>query len=148
MRRVTVLVVDDHQMLREALVGMLELSGFEVVGTVADGADATSMAAELAPDVVLMDLSVPVLNGLDATRLLREVVPATAIVIFSAFETADLKRQAFAAGAGFRCGPSGVRRGGGRCRPWPGRPRGWPAAGRCRSPWAGRRPRRRRRPGA
>ena len=50
-------MVDDHQMLREALVGMLELSGFEVVGTVADGADATSMAAELAPDVVLMDLS-------------------------------------------------------------------------------------------
>ena len=67
MRRVRVLVVDDHQMLREALVGMLELSGFEVVGTVADGAD-TSMAAELAPDVVLMDLSMPVLNGLDATR--------------------------------------------------------------------------------
>ncbi|HET9558493.1 MAG TPA: response regulator, partial [Actinomycetota bacterium] len=56
MRRVRVLVVDDHQMLQEALVGMLELSGFEVVGAVADGADATSMAAELAPDVVLMDL--------------------------------------------------------------------------------------------
>ena len=93
------LVVDDHQMLREALVGMLELSGFEVVGTVADGADATSLAAELAPDVVLMDLSMPVLNGLDATRLLREVAPATAIVIFSAFDTPDLKRQAFDAGA-------------------------------------------------
>ena len=99
MRRVRVLVVDDHQMLREALVGMLELSGFEVVGTVADGADATSLAAELAPDVVLMDLSMPVLNGLDATRLLREVTPATAIVIFSAFDNAELRRQAYAAGA-------------------------------------------------
>ena len=99
MRRVRVLVVDDHQMLREALVGMLELSGFEVVGTVADGADATSMAAELAPDVVLLDLAMPVLNGLDVTRLLREVAPATAIVIFSAFDSLELKRQAFEAGA-------------------------------------------------
>jgi DNA-binding NarL/FixJ family response regulator len=99
MRRVRVLVVDDHLMLREALVGMLELSGFEVVGTVADGADATSLAAELTPDVVLMDLSMPVLNGLDATRLLREVAPTTAVVIFSAFDSAELKRQAFAAGA-------------------------------------------------
>ena len=99
MRRVRILVVDDHQMLREALVGMLELSGFEVVGAVPDGADATSLAAELLPDVVLMDLSMPVLNGLDATRLLREVAPATAIVVFSAFDSAELKRQAFAAGA-------------------------------------------------
>jgi two-component system nitrate/nitrite response regulator NarL len=75
MRRVRILVVDGHQMLREALVGMLELSGFEVVGAVVDGADATSLATELAPDLVLMDLSMPVLNGLDATRLLREVGP-------------------------------------------------------------------------
>ena len=99
MRRLRVLVVDDHQMLREALVGMLEVGGFEVVGAVADGADATSLALELTPDVILLDLCMPVLNGLDTTRLLREVVPATAIVIFSAFETADLKRQAFGAGA-------------------------------------------------
>src|SRR5215218_5342205 len=99
MRRVRILVVDDHQMLREALVGMLELSGFEVVGAVGDGADATSLAADLEPDVVLMDLSLPVMNGLDATRLLREVAPSAAIVVFSAFESPDLKRQAFAAGA-------------------------------------------------
>jgi two-component system nitrate/nitrite response regulator NarL len=99
MRRVRILVVDDHQMLRESLVGMLELSGFEVVGAVADGADATSLAAELLPDVVLMDLSMPVLNGLDATRLLREVAPSAATVVFSAFDNPELKRQAFAAGA-------------------------------------------------
>lgn len=99
MRRVRVLVVDDHQMLQEALVGMLELSGFEVVGAVADGGDATSMAAELTPDVVLMDLSLPIMNGLDATRLLREVAPDSAIVMFSAFDSPELKRQAFAAGA-------------------------------------------------
>ena len=99
MRRVRILVVDDHQMLREALVGMLELSGFDVVGAVGDGAEATSLAAGLEPDVVLMDLSMPVLNGLDATRLLREVAPSAAIVMFSAFDSPDLKRQAFEAGA-------------------------------------------------
>jgi two-component system invasion response regulator UvrY len=99
MRRVRVLVVDDHQMLQEALVGKLELSGFEVVGAVADGADAASMAAGLTPDVVLMDLSLPITKALDATRLLREVAPDTAIVLFSAFDSPELKRQAFAAGA-------------------------------------------------
>jgi DNA-binding NarL/FixJ family response regulator len=99
MRRVRVLVVDDHQMLREALVGMLEAGGFQVVGAVADGADATSLAVELTPDVVLLDLSMPVLNGLDTTRLLREVAPATAVVVFSAFDSPELRRDAFAAGA-------------------------------------------------
>jgi DNA-binding NarL/FixJ family response regulator len=113
MRRVRILVVDDHQMLREALVGMLELSGFEVVGAVGDGAEATSLAAELEPDVVLMDLAMPVLNGLDATRLLREVAPSAAIVVFSAFDSPDLKRQAFEAGAVAYlpkgCGPERLR---------------------------------------
>jgi len=99
MRRVRVLVVDDHRALREALVELLDLLGFEVVGEAADGADATAVAARLAPDVVLMDLSLPVLNGLDATRLLRETVPEAAVVVFSACEGAELKRQAFAAGA-------------------------------------------------
>jgi DNA-binding NarL/FixJ family response regulator len=99
MRRVRVVVVDDHQMLREALVGMLELSGLEVLGAAADGAEATSMAAELAPDVVLMDLRLPIMNGLDATRLLRQVAPDTAVVMFSAFDSPELRGQAFAAGA-------------------------------------------------
>jgi DNA-binding NarL/FixJ family response regulator len=99
MRRVRVLVVDDHQMLREALVGMLEVGGFEVVGAVADGADATSLAVELAPDVVLLDLSMPVLNGLDATRLIKDARPATQVVVLSAFESPELERQAREAGA-------------------------------------------------
>jgi two-component system, NarL family, nitrate/nitrite response regulator NarL len=98
-RRVRVLVVDDHQALREALVALLEAGGFEVVGAAADGADACVLASELAPDVVLMDLSMPVLNGLDATRLVGEAMPDTAIVVVSAFDSPELKRQAFAAGA-------------------------------------------------
>ena len=99
MRRVRVLVADDHQALLEALVELLDLLGFEVVGAAGDGVDAVALAEELGPDVVLMDLSMPVLNGLDATRLLREDLPDTPVVVFSAFHNAELKRQALAAGA-------------------------------------------------
>jgi len=98
-RRVRVLVADDHQALREALVDLLNDVGFEVVGAAVDGVDAVALAKELGPDVVLMDLSMPVLNGLDATRLLREALPDTPVVVFSAFDSAELKRQALAAGA-------------------------------------------------
>jgi DNA-binding NarL/FixJ family response regulator len=99
MRRVRVLVADDHQALREALVELLNDVGFEVVGAACDGVDAVALASELGPDLVVMDLSMPVLNGLDATRLLREVLPDTPVVVFSAFDSAELKRQALAAGA-------------------------------------------------
>jgi DNA-binding NarL/FixJ family response regulator len=99
MRRVRALVADDHPALREALVELLDVLGFEVVGAAADGVDAVAMAGELAPDVVLMDLSMPVLNGLDATRLLREDLPALPVVVLSAHDSAELKREALAAGA-------------------------------------------------
>jgi DNA-binding NarL/FixJ family response regulator len=72
-----VLVVEDHRMLREALVELLEQAGFDVAGQAADGADAVALAKQLAPDVVLMDLRMPVLGGLDATRLIRDACPAT-----------------------------------------------------------------------
>ena len=97
---ITVLLVDDHQMVRTGLTTLLGATeDIRVVGQAGEGAHAVSEAAAQRPDVVLMDLSMPVLNGLDATRLLREVAPATAIVVFSAFDSAELKRQAFAAGA-------------------------------------------------
>jgi DNA-binding NarL/FixJ family response regulator len=99
MRHVRVLVADDHQELREALVELLGLLSFEVVGAAADGVDAVALAKERPPDVVLMDLSMPVLNGLDATRLLREDLPDLPVVVFSAFQSDELKREALAAGA-------------------------------------------------
>ena len=99
MRRVRALVADDHPALREALVKLLDVLGFEVVGAAADGVDAVAMANELGPDVVLMDLSMAVLNGLDATRLLREDLPAVPVVVLSAHDSAALKREALAAGA-------------------------------------------------
>jgi DNA-binding NarL/FixJ family response regulator len=97
--RPTVLVADDHRRFREALVALLELDGFEVVGQAADGADAVALAKLLRPDVVVMDLKMPVLNGLDATRLVRDALPSTPVVVLTAFTGDELERAAVAAGA-------------------------------------------------
>ena len=98
MSRPRLLVVDDHQMLRAALVDLLVQAGFEVVGEAADGADAVALAKQLEPDVILMDLRMPVLSGLDAAPLIREACPATQVVLLSAFESPALERQALEAG--------------------------------------------------
>jgi two-component system, NarL family, invasion response regulator UvrY len=92
------LVVDDHDMLREALVELLVQAGFEVVGEAADGVDAVALAKQLEPEVVLMDLRMPVLGGLDATRLIKDARPATQVVLLTAFESPALQQQAEEAG--------------------------------------------------
>jgi DNA-binding NarL/FixJ family response regulator len=92
------LVVDDHDMLREALVELLVQAGFEVVGEAADGADAVALAKQLEPEVVLMDLRMPVLGGLDATRLIKDAHPATQVVLLTAFDSPALQQQAEEAG--------------------------------------------------
>jgi two-component system, response regulator PdtaR len=97
--RPTVLVADDHRQFREALVALLELEGFEVVGQAADGADAVALAKQLRPDVVVIDLKMPVLNGLDAARLVRDALPSTPVVVLTAFTGDELERAAGAAGA-------------------------------------------------
>jgi DNA-binding NarL/FixJ family response regulator len=93
-----VLVVDDHALLREALVELLVHTGFDVAGEAADGADAVALAKQLEPDVVLMDLRMPVLGGLDATRLIKDTCPATQVVLLTAFESPALEQQAEEAG--------------------------------------------------
>jgi response regulator NasT len=98
MSRPRLLVVDDHAMLREALVELLVQAGFEVVGEAGDGTDAVALAKQLEPDVVLMDLRMPVLSGLDAAPLIKEACPATQVVLLSAFESPALEQQAEEAG--------------------------------------------------
>ena len=98
MTRPRLLVVDDHPMLRAALVDLLVQAGFEVAGEAADGADAVALAKELAPDVVLMDLRMPVLGGLDATRLIKDARPDIQVVLLTAFESPALQQQAEEAG--------------------------------------------------
>jgi DNA-binding NarL/FixJ family response regulator len=98
MIRPRLLVADDHEMLRTALVDLLVQAGFEVVGQAADGADAVALAKQLEPDVVLMDLRMPVLGGLDATRLIKDACPAIQVVLLTAFESPALQQQADEAG--------------------------------------------------
>jgi DNA-binding NarL/FixJ family response regulator len=98
MSRPRLLVADDHPMLRAALVDLLVQAGFEVAGEAADGADAVALAKQLAPDVVLMDLRMPVLGGLDATRLIKDACPDIQVVLLTAFESPALQQQAEEAG--------------------------------------------------
>jgi response regulator NasT len=94
-----VLLADDHSGLRWALRGLLEETGFEVVGESGDGADAVALARLLQPDIVVIDVRMPVLNGLDAAKLIKDRRPATQVVVLSAFESPELERQAREAGA-------------------------------------------------
>ena len=99
-RRERVLVVDDAANLRELLTVLLDVEDdFEVVGTAADGVQALDRADELEPDIVLLDLAMPVMDGLQALPALRARLPRARIVIFSGFEHEALAREALAAGA-------------------------------------------------
>jgi DNA-binding NarL/FixJ family response regulator len=96
--RPRLLVVDDHHLVRQALMELLTQAGFEIVGQAADGADAVALAKQLEPDLVLMDLRMPVLGGLDAARLIKHACPAIQVVLLSAFESPALDQQAEEAG--------------------------------------------------
>jgi DNA-binding NarL/FixJ family response regulator len=80
---ITVLVVDDHDGFREALSVMLAECGFDVVGRAGDGSTALSLAEALTPDVVVMDVQMPQLDGIETTRQLVEAVPGTAVLVLT-----------------------------------------------------------------
>ena len=95
-----ILVVDDHQLVRAGLVSLLEgTDEFEVVGQAADGAEAVELAADTAPDVVLMDLSMPIMDGVTATRVLLAARPEIAVVVLTSFADQVRVAEALAAGA-------------------------------------------------
>lgn len=87
MHKTRVLLVDDHAILREGLRHMLEHhADIEIVGEAADGEEAVARTGELAPDIVLIDVAMPGLNGIEATRLIRERYPATRVLALSQHE--------------------------------------------------------------
>jgi DNA-binding NarL/FixJ family response regulator len=95
-----VLVVDDHEVVREGLRTFLELQdGIDVVGEAADGEAALVAAEELRPDVILMDLVMPRLDGLGAMRALRQSVPDARVIVLTSFLDEDKLMPALRAGA-------------------------------------------------
>lgn len=97
------LVVDDHPVVRMGLVAMLsEHPDFEVVGEAADGAEAVLLAARLTPDVVLMDLRMPVMDGAEATAKMLASPPAPAVLVLTTYDTdADIVRAVEAGANGY-----------------------------------------------
>ena len=94
-----ILIVDDHPLTREALSSLLGAHGFDVCGSASDGAQAIVEAARLRPDVVLLDLSMPGLDGLSALPRLREAAPDTEVVVLTASGTEENLLAAIRAGA-------------------------------------------------
>ncbi len=95
-----VLVVDDHEVVRRGVRALIQShSNYEVCGEAVDGQDAVEKAQELNPDVIVMDVSMPRLNGLEATHLIRAALPDSEILILSQHDSPEMVRQAFKAGA-------------------------------------------------
>lgn len=96
---IRLLLADDHAMLRDGLRRSMTAAGFDVVGEAADGDEAITLARQLVPDVVLMDVTMPVMDGVAATRALKAELPDVQVVMLTMHADAELIRQAIAAGA-------------------------------------------------
>jgi PAS domain S-box-containing protein len=95
-----ILIVDDHELVRKGVRTLLrERSDFEICGEGVDGCDAIEKALTLTPDLIVMDISMPKLNGLEATREIHEILPHTDILVLSQHEAPEMIRQALNAGA-------------------------------------------------
>jgi len=99
-RSIRVLVVDDHEIVRAGIGGLLDgTAGIEVVGLARDGREAIALAAEQAPDVVLMDLQMPVVDGIEATRSITRAPDGPAVVVLTSFADEARVAAAFDSGA-------------------------------------------------
>ncbi|MDX6485895.1 MAG: hypothetical protein QOF43_1048 [Gaiellaceae bacterium] len=94
-----ILIVDDHPLTREALSSLLQAHGLDVVGCASDGGEAVTEAARLQPDLVLLDLSMPGIDGLTALPQLREAAPDCEVVVLTASGTEENLLAAIRAGA-------------------------------------------------
>jgi len=99
-RKIKVLIVDDYDLVRESLTALLEFfEDFEVVGTTGDGRKLLSLCSTCQPDLVLMDMFMPNMDGVEATRLIRREFPQIQVVVLSIFTDSTLICNALKAGA-------------------------------------------------
>ena len=99
-RVIRVLIVDDHAMVRTGLATFIEIDdGLDLAGQAADGREAVALCERSQPDVVLMDLVMPEMDGVMATRIIRERWPETEVIALTSFQEQDLVRDALQAGA-------------------------------------------------
>jgi len=100
MKSVRILIADDHELFRRGLAAELtQVPGWVVAGEACNGRDAVELAAELKPDLVVLDLTMPELNGLEAARKIISVNPAARVLILTAHESEQLVREVLSAGA-------------------------------------------------
>jgi len=95
----SILIVDDSLFIREALCNLFEREAdFDVCGEAGDGKEAIEKAQKLRPDLILLDLSMPVMNGLDATRVLKRMMPEVPVIMYSAYSDSSTEKAANSAG--------------------------------------------------
>jgi len=100
MKPLRILVADDQEVVRQGVRGLIERrADWRVCGETGDGREAVRKAKELQPDVVVLDITMRGLNGLDATRQIRRVAPRTEVLVFTMHPSEELAREALAAGA-------------------------------------------------
>jgi len=101
MKKLRILLADDHEIIRHGVRLLIEKEAeWEVCGEAADGRNAVALAEKLKPDVVVLDIGMPELNGLDAARQIKRALPKTGVLIFTGEESEQLIHEIFAAGAG------------------------------------------------
>ncbi len=95
-----VLIVDDHAIIRRGVQGILQAHPeWELCGEAESGQEGVRLAGELRPEVVIMDVSMPGLNGLEATRIIRDILPETKVLLLTLHSSGEFVRSAFHAGA-------------------------------------------------
>ena len=100
MSAIKILVADDHEIVRQGLRALLEAQpGWQVVAEAVDGRDAVDKAKRMHPDVVVLDVSMPNLNGLEATRQIRRALPRTEVLVLTMHDSEQLVREVLEAGA-------------------------------------------------
>lgn len=100
MKKLRILIADDHEIVRRGLRPLIESEwGWEICGEAANGREALAMAEKLKPEIVVLDVAMPELNGVDVTRLIKRALPQTEILAFTGYDSEKVVHQLFAAGA-------------------------------------------------